>query len=38
VAQVLAALGAAVEECGDTLTPPYATCGLTATRSGAFPT
>jgi SAM-dependent methyltransferase len=33
VAQVLAALGAAVDELGGTLTLPYATWGLTATRS-----
>jgi SAM-dependent methyltransferase len=37
VAEVLAALGAAVDELGGTLTVPYATWGLTATRTDAPP-
>jgi hypothetical protein len=37
LAQVLTALGAAVDELGGTLTLPFATWGLTATRSDAPP-
>jgi SAM-dependent methyltransferase len=37
VAEVLAALGAAVDELGGMVTLPYATWGLTATRTGVPP-